>query len=75
MAYGKLQGLLNSAPVLLPGRHAINGALMAANVGAMGMFLVDPTFNVGISMLTATSLMSATMGVSFYLLETDGLWW
>jgi len=64
MAYGKLQGLLNSAPVLLPGRHAINGALMAANVGAMGMFLVDPTYNVGISMLAATSLMSATMGVS-----------
>jgi NAD(P) transhydrogenase len=40
VAYGKLQGLLNSAPLLLPGRHAMNGSLMAANVGAMGYFLM-----------------------------------
>lgn len=72
MAYGKLQGLLNSAPVLLPGRHAINGGLLAANIGAMSMFLVDPTYNVGISMLAATSLMSATMGVSTRCSSTIG---
>ncbi len=36
VAYGKLQGLLNSAALLLPGRHALNASLMAANVGAMG---------------------------------------
>merc|ERR1712088_831851 len=51
VAYGKLQGLLNSAPLMLPGRHALNGGLMAANVGAMGYYLVDPSFNAGISML------------------------
>merc|ERR1719273_2384428 len=39
VAYGKLQGLLNSAPLMLPGRHALNGGLLAANVGAMGYFL------------------------------------
>ena len=31
VAYGKLQGLLNSNPLLLPGRHALNAALMASN--------------------------------------------
>merc|ERR1719195_1551343 len=45
IAYGKLQGVLNSAPLMLPGRHALNAGLLAANVGAMGMFMVDPSFN------------------------------
>merc|ERR1712223_2166536 len=36
IAYGKLNGNLNSNPLMLPGRHAINGGLLAANAGAMG---------------------------------------
>ncbi len=64
VAYGKLQGLLNSAPLLLPGRHALNGGLMTANVGAMAYFLMDPSFNVGVSMLGTTSALSAIMGVT-----------
>lgn len=35
IAYGKLQGVLNSAPLLLPGRHLINGGLLAGNALAM----------------------------------------
>merc|ERR1719507_1540344 len=38
IAYGKLNGNLNSNPLMLPGRHAINGSLLAANAGAMGYF-------------------------------------
>merc|ERR1712142_1153922 len=34
IAYGKLNGNLNSNPLMLPGRHAINAGLLAANVGA-----------------------------------------
>merc|ERR1711894_857269 len=64
VAYGKLQGLLNSAPLMLPGRHALNGGLLAANAGAMGYFLMDPSFNAGISMLGATATMSSIMGVT-----------
>jgi len=64
IAYGKLQGMLNSAPLMLPGRHALNGSLMAANVGCMGYFLMDPTFNTGITMLGTTSALSAVMGVT-----------
>jgi len=64
VAYGKLQGMLNSAPLLLPGRHALNASLMTANLGAMGYFLYDPSFNVGVSMLGTTSALSAVMGVT-----------
>merc|ERR1712029_815684 len=63
VAYGKLQGVLNSAPLMLPGRHAINGGLLAANVGAMGYFLMDPSFPAGISMLGTTATLSSVMGV------------
>merc|ERR1711863_163217 len=64
VAYGKLQGLLNSAPLMLPGRHALNGSLGLANVAAMGYFLMDPSFGVGISMLGTTAALSSVMGVT-----------
>lgn len=64
IAYGKLNGNLSSAPLMLPGRHALNGGLLAANVGAMGYFLMDPSFGVGISMLGTTAALSSVMGVT-----------
>lgn len=64
VAYGKLQGLLNSAPLLLPGRHALNAGLLAANVGAMAWYMMDPSMNVGLSMLGSTTALSAVMGVT-----------
>merc|ERR1712223_941236 len=64
VAYGKLQGLLNSAPLMLPGRHALNAGLVAGNVGALGYFLYDPAYAVGISMLGTTAALSSVMGVT-----------
>merc|ERR1712209_71358 len=64
VAYGKLQGLLNSAPLMLPGRHALNAGLGLANVGAMGYYLYSPEFGTGISMLGTTTSLSAIMGVT-----------
>lgn len=64
VAYGKLQGLLNSSPLLLPGRHALNSSLLAGNIGAMAYFFMDPTLNSGLTMLGAASALSATMGVT-----------
>ena len=58
------QGLLNSAPLLLPGRHALNAGLMAANVGAMGYYFYDPSFVAGMSMLGTTTALSTLMGVT-----------
>merc|ERR1712106_1005244 len=63
-AYGKLQGVLNSAPLMLPGRHALNASLLAANVGAMGYYFYDPSLTAGLSMLGTTTTLSAVMGVT-----------
>jgi len=64
VAYGKLQGMLNSAPLMLPGRHALNGGLLAANAAAMGYYLMDPSFGVGMSMLGTTATLSGIMGIT-----------
>merc|ERR1712141_303564 len=64
VAYGKLQGTLSSAATLLPGRHALNAGLLAANAGAMGYFLVDPSLSVGLAMLGTTATLSGVMGIT-----------
>merc|ERR1712088_1242404 len=64
VAYGKLNGNLDSAPLMLPGRHALNASLLAANAGAMGYYLVDPSFGVGMSMLGTTAALSGVMGLT-----------
>jgi len=64
IAYGKLNGNLNSNPLMLPGRHALNSGLLAANAGAMGYFLTDPSFSVGMGMLGTTAALSSVMGVT-----------
>ncbi|CAL1293735.1 unnamed protein product [Larinioides sclopetarius] len=64
VAYGKLQGLLNSAPLLLPGRHALNLGLLGANVGAMAYYLMSSSNMAGLSCLGATSALSMLMGVT-----------
>merc|ERR1712066_1154295 len=62
IAYGKLNGNLSSNPLMLPGRHALNASLMAANVGAMGYFLVDPSMATGCAMLGTTATLSGVFG-------------
>merc|ERR1719348_2719605 len=64
IAYGKLNGNLDSNPLMLPGRHALNSGLLAANAAAMGYFLVDPSLAVGMGSLGATAALSGVMGVT-----------
>lgn len=64
VAYGKLQGLLSSSPLLLPGRHALNLGLLAGNGAAMAYFFYDPSMAAGLSMLGITGALSSTMGVT-----------
>lgn len=51
VAYGKLQGLLSSTPLLLPGRHYLNAGLLGANAIAMAAFYADPSLNGGLAIL------------------------
>ncbi|RWS16102.1 NAD(P) transhydrogenase-like protein [Dinothrombium tinctorium] len=64
VAYGKLQGILKSAPLLLPGRHALNSALLAGNAGALAYYLIDPSKVAGLSCLGTTAALSTVMGVT-----------
>lgn len=64
VAYGKLQGLLKSDPLLLPGRNALNLGMLAANVGAMGYFLSNPGYGAEMSCLGTTAALSSVMGVT-----------
>lgn len=64
VAFGKLQGLLNSAPLLLPGRHALNLSLLGGNIAAMVPFMMYNDMTLGLSMLATTSTLSAIMGLT-----------
>ncbi|KAJ8980304.1 hypothetical protein NQ317_005225 [Molorchus minor] len=64
IAYGKLQGILKSTPLLLPGRHAINTGLLLSNIAAAGYLFYDASFAGGLGALGATAALSATMGVT-----------
>ncbi|KAH1013274.1 hypothetical protein HUJ04_002283 [Dendroctonus ponderosae] len=64
IAYGKLQGALKSSPLLLPGRHALNSALLLSNIAAGGYLFYDPTLAGGLSALGTTAALSTVMGVT-----------
>ncbi|CAG5134923.1 unnamed protein product [Candidula unifasciata] len=64
VAFGKLQGVLKSEPLLLPGRNIINAGMMLANVGALGYYMMDSSPSVGLSMLGTTAALSSVMGVT-----------
>ena len=64
VAYGKLQGILKSNPLLLPGRHALNGTMLLANVGAMSYYMTNPGYAADMSSLGTTALLSSVMGVT-----------
>lgn len=64
IAYGKLQGVLNSAPLLLPGRHAINAGLLAGNLASMAYFYIDPSLFGGLASLSSATAFSAALGLS-----------
>ncbi|XP_072551057.1 NAD(P) transhydrogenase, mitochondrial-like [Salminus brasiliensis] len=64
VAYGKLQGILNSAPLLLPGRHMLNASLLAASVGGMIPFMLSDSYTTGLGCLLMVSGLSGVMGVT-----------
>ncbi|KAJ3299913.1 hypothetical protein HK104_006064 [Borealophlyctis nickersoniae] len=62
VAFGKLQGLLSSRPLTLPGRNLINVGMGLANLGAMASFLNAGTLGVGLLCLAANALLSFAKG-------------
>ncbi|KAG5892953.1 hypothetical protein JTB14_015004 [Gonioctena quinquepunctata] len=64
IAYGKLQGILKSNPLLLPGRHVLNSGLLLSNIAAGGYLFYDPTLAGGLGALGTTAALSTVMGVT-----------
>ncbi|KAM6943038.1 NAD(P) transhydrogenase, mitochondrial [Xenentodon cancila] len=64
VAYGKLQGILDSSPLLLPGRHMLNAGLMAASMGGMVPFMLSSSYGTGMGCLLGVSGLSTVMGVT-----------
>lgn len=54
-------GVLNSAPLMLPARHALNVSLMAGSVGGMIPYMLDPSYTTGLTCLGSVSALSAVM--------------
>ncbi|XP_013148388.1 PREDICTED: NAD(P) transhydrogenase, mitochondrial-like [Papilio polytes] len=63
VAYGKLQGSLSSAPLLLPGRHALNAGLLAGSLGCGGALIALPDAP-GLPLLSAAALLSGIQGLT-----------
>lgn len=59
-----LTGLLDSAPLLLPARHALNLGLTIVNVGALIWYMVDPSYLLELNCLMTTAILSSVMGVT-----------
>jgi len=59
VAFGKLKGLVRSKPLLLPGRHVFNLALLLVSVGLCAQFLSAP----GHAGLTPLLMMTGVAGV------------
>ncbi|KAJ4425225.1 hypothetical protein N0V82_000035 [Gnomoniopsis sp. IMI 355080] len=61
VAFLKLSARMSSKPLILPGRHALNSSLLAANLGTMGAFV---TMAPGSPMIAAGAL-AANTALSF----------
>jgi len=79
VAFAKLQGLVNSKPLLLPGRNVINLSMALANLGAFGVYMstADPTIgiwclliNTGLSFAKGFTLTSAIGGADMPVVIT-----
>jgi NAD(P) transhydrogenase len=63
IAYGKLNGDLDSGALALPGQHQINAGLGLASLGCAGWFLTCPDPSTGLGLLVAASGLSGALGV------------
>lgn len=54
-------GVLDSAPLLLPGRHLLNACLMAASAGGLVPFMLSDSYMTGMGCLLTVSGLSGVM--------------
>jgi len=62
VAFGKLQGLLNSRPLMLPGRNMLNVGMATANGLALVTYMTTSGYGTGMACLAATTILSFLQG-------------
>jgi NAD(P) transhydrogenase len=62
VAFGKLNGNMDSAALALPMRDALNVGMGAAMFGSMGLLMTNPSYGTGITALGATTALSGALG-------------
>lgn len=62
VAFGKLQGIMDSKALQLPNRNAINLAMAGGNLLAMITFMSTSSFGLGVGCLAATTVISFAQG-------------
>ena len=62
VAFGKLRGTLSSKPLLLPGRHALNAAMVVGSI-ALGVAVLRVSAPEGITPLLVMTAVAAVLGV------------
>jgi NAD(P) transhydrogenase len=62
VAYGKLDGMLSSAALHLPGKNALNAAMVAASLGAATVFLTNTGFDQQLYALASTGVIAGVLG-------------
>lgn len=62
VAFGKLQGIMDSKPMNLPNRNMLNLAMAGVNAAALVLFMSTNSFAIGTGCLAATTIVSFAMG-------------
>lgn len=62
VAFGKLQGILDSKPLNLPGKNIINLSLLGGVLACGGLFLTTPDTDFATNMLWATAALGGVLG-------------
>lgn len=62
VAFGKLQGIMDSKPLQLPNRNMLNLAMAGANVAALILFMGTNSFTIGVGCLAATTALAFVQG-------------
>merc|ERR1712159_137853 len=63
IAFGKLNGNLDSAALALSGRDMLNVGMAAGMFGSMGVLCTNPSYGTGMMMLASTSVLSGALGL------------
>jgi H+-translocating NAD(P) transhydrogenase subunit beta len=67
VAWAKLRGTLSGKPVLLPGRHLLNLALLGATVGLAWPFVAETSTDAGLTWMLIEAAVTGLLGIMLVL--------